>query len=81
MLVLMIFADFVLLYIPGLLQLGIWTQTTTGSMPGIWTLLLLGFIPFIIGDIFKIAGAAALTKSITPKEAYNGELDIGNSRN
>ena len=49
-------------------------------MPGIWSLLLLGFIPFIIGDIFKIAGAAALTKSITPKEAYNGELDTKKSR-
>jgi biotin transport system substrate-specific component len=79
MLGLMLIADFVLLYIPGLLQLGIWTQKTTGYMPGIWTLLLLGFIPFIIGDIFKIAGAAALTKTITPKEDYNGELNTKNS--
>jgi biotin transport system substrate-specific component len=81
MLGLMLIADFVLLYIPGLLQLGIWTQNTTGYMPGVWNLLLLGFIPFIIGDIFKIAGAAALTKSIAPKEAYNGELDTKKSRN
>lgn len=68
MLGLMFFADFVLLYVPGLVQLGIWTQTTTGSALGIWNLLLLGFIPFIIGDLFKIAGAAALTKAITPKK-------------
>lgn len=81
MLGLMLFADFVLLYTPGLIQLGIWTQATTGYAPGIWNLLLLGFIPFIVGDLFKIAGAAALTKGITPKEAYNGEADIGNARN
>ncbi len=81
MLGLMLFANFILIYVPGLIGLGIWIQKTTGSTPGIWNLLLLGFIPFIIGDLFKIAGAAALTKGITPKEAYNGEADTGNFQN
>ncbi len=76
MLGLMLFANFILIYIPGLIGLGIWIQKTTGSTPGIWYLLLLGVVPFIIGDLFKIAGAAALTKGVTPKEAYNGESDI-----
>lgn len=81
MLGLMLFANFVLIYVPGLLQLGIWTQQVTGTAPGIWHLLLIGFIPFIVGDLFKIGGAAALTKAITPKEAFNGEADIGDHRN
>jgi biotin transport system substrate-specific component len=73
MLGLMLFANFALIYIPGLIQLGFWTQSVTGTAPGIWTLLLMGLIPFVIGDLFKIGGAAALTKAITPKKAYNGE--------
>lgn len=74
---LMFFANFVLIYLPGLIQLGIWTQSVTGTAPGIWDLLLMGLLPFIIGDMFKIAGAAALTKIITPKKEFNGEK-IGN---
>lgn len=80
MLGLMLFANFVLIYVPGLIQLGNWAQATTGHALGLWNLLLIGFIPFIAGDLLKIAGAAALTKGITPKEAYNGEADIGNSQ-
>lgn len=73
MLGLMLFANFVLLYTPGLIQLSIWTQSATGVAPGIWELLLMGLIPFIAGDLLKIGGAAALTKLITPKKGLNGE--------
>lgn len=73
MLGLMLIANFVLIYIPGLIGLGFWIQSTKGAMPGIWTLFILGAAPFIIGDLFKIGGAAALTKAITPKKAYNEE--------
>lgn len=79
MLGLMLFANFVLLYTPGLIQLSIWTQSATGSAPGIWELLLMGAIPFIVGDLFKIGGAAALTKLVTPKKDFNGE-EIDNSK-
>lgn len=79
MLLLMLFANFVLLYTPGLIQLSIWSQSVTGSALGIWDLLLMGAIPFIIGDLFKIGGAAALTKLITPKKGINGE-QLGNSK-
>ena len=70
---LMLFASFALIYIPGLIVLAIWTQNVTGEPVGIWQLLLMGAIPFIIGDLFKIGGAAALTKLITPKNYSNGE--------
>jgi biotin transporter BioY len=35
----------------------------------------MGIIPFIIGDVIKIVMAAAIARGITPKSAYNGELD------
>lgn len=79
MLGLMLFANFVLLYTPGLIQLGIWTQSATGVAPGIWELLLMGAIPFIAGDLLKIGGAAALTKLITPKKGIYGE-ETGDSK-
>lgn len=76
---LMLFANFVLLYTPGLIQLSFWTQSVTGTTPGILDLLLMGAIPFIIGDMFKIGGAAAITKMITPKKSIDGE-QIGDSK-
>ena len=35
----------------------------------------MGAIPFIVGDMTKVVTAAAITKAITPKRAYNGEMD------
>ena len=75
MLLLMLFANFALIYIPGLIGLGAWIYFVKGSMPTIWSLLVMGLIPFIIGDLFKISGAAALTKIISPKEPFNNEVD------
>ncbi len=68
MLGLMLFANFVLVYTPGLIQLSLFVQSATGSAPGIWELLLMGVIPFLAGDLLKIGGASALTKVITPKK-------------
>lgn len=76
MLGLMLFANFALIYIPGLMVLGLWMYTTTGSFPGVWELLVMGLLPFIAGDLVKITGAAALTRAITPKEPYGEEVDI-----
>lgn len=72
---LMLFANFVLIYVPGLIQLRIWLQFVRNISPTLWQLLLMGAVPFIAGDIIKIAAAATLAKSITPKEAFNGEVD------
>ncbi|MCK4666197.1 biotin transporter BioY [Candidatus Dependentiae bacterium] len=73
---LMIFANFILIYGAGLLHLGAWLYLVKGSRATLWELLGIGFIPFIIGDVTKIAAASALAKVITPKESYNGDLDI-----
>lgn len=67
MLGLMLFANLVFIYIPGLLGLGLWIYLVKGSYPGIITLLSMGLLPFLMGDLIKIGGAAALTKMVTPK--------------
>ncbi|OPX59518.1 MAG: BioY family protein [Methanobacterium sp. PtaB.Bin024] len=63
-------ANFAFIYIPGLLGLGLWMYMVNGNFPTILTLLTMGLFPFLLGDLVKIAGAAALTKAITPKEEY-----------
>jgi len=75
MLGLMSFANFVLIHGLGLLQLSVWFHLTKGIELTFWNLLWMGTIPFVTGDITKIVAAAALAKAITPKEAYNDEID------
>ena len=73
MLGLMLFATFALIHIPGLLWLN-------QFMPGgsfAWPLWWYGSILFLGGDTVKAMAAAALAKGITPKQAYNGEVDAG----
>jgi len=77
MLALMLFANFVLIYVPGLLQLGLWLKSAEGGQVSFATLLKMGFIPFIPGDVTKAVMAAAIARGITPKSAYNGEIDKG----
>jgi biotin transport system substrate-specific component len=81
MLLLMLFANFALIYIPGLIGLDAWLTLVKGTQPTLWTLLIMGFIPFIVGDLVKIGGAAALTKAITPKESFGEEVDIKEAAN
>lgn len=67
LLVLMFFANFILIHGLGLLQLGFWLGLTKGTSPAFWDLFLMGTVPFIVGDITKIVAAAALSSSIIPK--------------
>jgi len=76
MLALMLFANFVLIYVPGLLQLRLWLRSV-GEPVTFTALLRMGAIPFIPGDITKAVVAAAIARGITPKLAYNGEVDKG----
>ncbi|EKQ55693.1 MAG: hypothetical protein B655_0191 [Methanobacterium sp. Maddingley MBC34] len=67
---LMFLVNFAFIYIPGLLGLGLWMYLVKGTFPTFLTLISMGLLPFILGDLLKIGGAAALTKAITPKEEY-----------
>ena len=77
MLALMLFANFVLIYVPGLLLLYFFMGTSIGILE----LLMTGMIPFVAGDLVKIFTAAAITKGITPKRAFNGEVDVDKLKN
>jgi biotin transport system substrate-specific component len=77
MLVLMLLANFVLIYVPGLLQLGLWLNLVKGEPVAFTTLLGMGAVPFVAGDVTKAVLAAAIVRGVTPKLAYNGELDKG----
>ncbi len=77
MLGLMLFANFILIYIPGLLWLGLWLNVLNGGAVSIIALLGMGVLPFIAGDITKAVLAAAVARGVTPKSAYNGEIDKG----
>lgn len=70
LLVLMLFANFVLIHVPGLLQLSLWFRLVKGVSPGFWQLLLTGTVPFIVGDIIKVVAAAGLACAILPKERF-----------
>ncbi len=78
MLGLMIFANCILIYIPGLIWLGLWLKMVAGApAASLAALLGMGLLPFIIGDVTKAAMAAAIARGVTPKLAYNGEVDKG----
>jgi biotin transport system substrate-specific component len=75
MLGLMLFANFALIYIPGLIWLGLWLNLVSSTPTTIATVVAMGALPFIAGDILKAALAAITARGITPKSAYNGEQD------
>jgi len=67
---LMLFASLVLVYIPGLLWLGFWLHLVKGSTAGIISVISLGAVPFIAGDILKAGLAATAARILTPKESF-----------
>lgn len=73
--VIMVFANFFLIYIPGLLQLYFWLNFATKSNISFIQLLMMGAVPFIVGDIIKVASAAVISRAIAPQQAYNKEVD------
>jgi len=77
MLALMLFANFILIYTPGLLQLGLWLNLVEGEPVTFAALFSMGALPFIVGDIAKAVIAAAIARGITPKLSYNGEVNKG----
>ncbi|AII59741.1 MAG: biotin transporter BioY [Dehalococcoides mccartyi] len=72
---LMLFANFALVYIPGLFWLNYWLSAVVGQPVSFTALLSMGLVPFIAGDIIKIGVAALIVKGVTPKKAFGNELD------
>jgi biotin transport system substrate-specific component len=75
MLGLMLIANFVLIYVPGLAQLYLWSNLVKGNPTSIYQVLTMGLFPFIAGDAIKATAVAATAWTITPKQAYGKELD------
>ncbi|MDR0900785.1 MAG: biotin transporter BioY [Methanobrevibacter sp.] len=67
MIPIMLIANFACIYIPGLIVLAIWYNINFGILPDMINLLLMGLVPFIIGDIVKTFGAALVSKIFLPK--------------
>lgn len=58
-----------LIYAVGLPWLYGWVAAVQGYPPGLLELLTLGLFPFVLGDLVKLGGAAAVARVITPREA------------
>ena len=76
MLVLMLFANFILIWVPGLIWRVAWLNMVAGT-PATFIGSLVGSVTYIPGDIIKAVAAAAIARGVTPKSAYNGEVDKG----
>ena len=72
---LMLVANFVFIYVPGLIWLSIWLPGHGKTVASFTALLNMGMIPFIAGDITKAILAAAIARGVTTKRAFNGESD------
>ena len=77
MLGLMLSASLILVYVPGLLQLGLWLNIVKGEPVTLSGLLMMGAVPFIAGDITKAIAAALIARGITPQTSYGKEADRG----
>jgi biotin transport system substrate-specific component len=66
LLALMLFANFALIYIPGVLQFKLWLNLVQGKTTSLLTVLNLSVVPFIAGDIIKIVLAAIAARGIAP---------------
>ncbi|RKZ23421.1 biotin transporter BioY [bacterium] len=53
LLCMILFANFFLIHLPGLLYLKMWIYHTRGTIPSLHELFVLGTLPFIPGDILK----------------------------
>jgi biotin transport system substrate-specific component len=66
----MLFAHLVLMYVPGLVQLGFWLSLVKKQPVSLGHLLLIGAIPFIAGDVVKSIAGSLLVNGIIPKKPY-----------
>ncbi len=65
MLGMLLIANFVLIYIPGLFFLHTWWSSFIGPI-GIVQLIAVGLVPFLVGDLLKIALVTGIAKVFLP---------------
>ena len=65
---LMLFANWVLIYIPGLVGLYFYMTSTGGATVTLLSLIMAGVVPFLFGDALKVLLATGISTSILPKE-------------
>jgi len=63
-----LFAQLVLVYVPGLIYLYLWLDVAGGQNVTLINLLYMGFIPFVVGDVIKSLIGAVAAKAILPME-------------
>jgi len=63
-----LFADFVLVFGPGLFQLHLWSNTAGKGAIAFPALLAMGLIPFIPGEIIKLVAAAGAGWALSSKK-------------
>ena len=66
---LMLFAAVIIVYVPGLLWLGLWLNLVKGTPADVLSILSLGAVPFIAGDILKTGLAAVVAVKILPRKS------------
>jgi biotin transport system substrate-specific component len=65
---LMLFADFALIFVPGLIQLHLWSTLGGKTASSFYQLLAMGLLPFIPGEIIKVVAAASAARVFSPQE-------------
>lgn len=65
--VVLLAANFAVIHGLGLVGLGLWLTIAQGAQPTAMELLAMGSLPFVPGDLVKIAGAIAIGRAIAPQ--------------
>ena len=73
---LMAAASVILIYVPGAVWLALWLGMA-GKTITFASVIAMGVLPFIAGDIVKTMTAAAVARAATPKQVFDGEPDTG----
>jgi len=65
-----LFSQLVLVYVPGLIHLGLWLHFAGGQAVTLSGLLVMGYLPFIAGDIVKSLAGAAIARAVITTDKY-----------
>jgi biotin transport system substrate-specific component len=71
MLGMMLFASLVIIYLPGLIWLGVWLNLVSGTPASVSEVIAIGAVPFILGDILKSVLAVVIVRVIIPSQDYS----------